>query len=788
MKRISLFNELFLILVFTSTATFGTILTNGDFETGTKEKTETFDCPPWIRDSATNTNAWLDTDPSNGAEKSLKFRWEGVIVYQDFTAFEGVEYLLSVDTYQLEGNYEWRPMIAVEWYDAGSTLIGSRITVAEIAPEAKYPDDSVEANTWYEISGLQTAPAGTATGRVILKLFRTESGIARKNCYFDNAAVRPIIPDDQTPPDPNEMGFATAPYAQGTNSITMVALTATDPSGVEYSFECTSGGGKDSGWQADTTYTDLGLNPDTTYGYRVKARDLSSNLNETSYSPVYYAATDPRDPNSIVVNGNFEDGTAGQFGSVTVPGWSTWGTGGWVTDDLNEALGNYSVKLTNNSSGAYQQYSVSGDESYDITALITSYGSSPMMNRMALITAEWYNGADMSTILKTDSIGSFIQNTDPFNTWHSIHKIITSPADATILRVLFFLADVGGSPHTGAAVFDEFDVILLSGPDDSDAPTPDPMTFAALPHAEGSHSISMLATTASDATSVEYYFTCISGGGHDSGWQADPYFLDSGLTADATYSYTVKARDLSANYNETTESAEVFVTTNTPFTVPMSNGDFEQSTVGNFGSVTIPGWTTWGTGGSVHSEAGNTLDTLAVKIWDPNTGLYQDISPVKDNHYYRVTASMASFSPDILEGRDGVVTAEWYNHTDMNTVLQSNLVGYLVSGLDDNDSWKTVSALIQAPTGATVLRITADVLEIGEITPSGSAYFDDISVSAEGPVLCKDGDLDMNCLVNMADLGILSEGWSDIYTLTNLSALAEDWLDCAMFEHSGCSP
>jgi hypothetical protein len=79
--------------------------------------------------------------------------------------------------------------------------------------------------------------------------------------------------------------------------MTMTADTATDDSEVEYYFECTAGGGPDSGWQEGTTYsTGLKLSPATTYTYRVKARDKSSNQNETAYSGPASATTPAGNP------------------------------------------------------------------------------------------------------------------------------------------------------------------------------------------------------------------------------------------------------------------------------------------------------------------------------------------------------------------------------------------------------------------------------------------------------------------------------------------------------------
>jgi hypothetical protein len=189
---------------------------------------------------------------------------------------------------------------------------------------------------------------------------------------------------DTNPPSPDPMTWATTPYSTGSSSIAMVATTATDASGVEYYFQCTSGGGNDSGWQDSTSYEDTGLSPETQYCYAVQARDKSPNQNATGFS--------------------------------------------------------------------------------------------------------------------------------------------TPPACATTDTVL-----------------------------DTTPPSPDPMTWATPPYSTGTSSIAMLATTATDASGVEYYFQCTSGGGNDSGWQDSTSYEDTGLSPDTQYCYAVQARDKSPNQNATGE-------------------------------------------------------------------------------------------------------------------------------------------------------------------------------------------------------------------------------------------
>jgi len=102
-------------------------------------------------------------------------------------------------------------------------------------------------------------------------------------------------------------------------------------------------------------------------------------------------------------------------------------------------------------------------------------------------------------------------------------------------------------------------------------PEPDPMTWIIEPQAISRTAIAMTAITATstDDSSVEYYFKSNSLGGHDSGWQAEPNYTDTGLAAGTTYSYMVKARN-TANLMETDYSEPRSATTFPPDTTPPS--------------------------------------------------------------------------------------------------------------------------------------------------------------------------------------------------------------------------
>jgi len=97
---------------------------------------------------------------------------------------------------------------------------------------------------------------------------------------------------DTTPPFPNPVAWEYLPASTGPSSVVMTATTVFDENGVEYYFECTSGGCKDSNWQDSATYEETGLQSDSQYTYKVKARDKSANQNNTGWSSSVSVTTD----------------------------------------------------------------------------------------------------------------------------------------------------------------------------------------------------------------------------------------------------------------------------------------------------------------------------------------------------------------------------------------------------------------------------------------------------------------------------------------------------------------
>jgi hypothetical protein len=125
--------------------------------------------------------------------------------------------------------------------------------------------------------------------------------------------------------------------------------------------------------------------------------------------------------------------------------------------------------------------------------------------------------------------------------------------------------------------------------EDSTAPTPNPMTWAVLPAALSNTEITMTASTATDASGVEYGFRRIGG---PTVWQDGRVFTDTGLDPLTQYTYQTAARDKSDNQNMTGWSVEASATTSEtpapPDTIPPVTGLYANIYKAAFSTTTFP--------------------------------------------------------------------------------------------------------------------------------------------------------------------------------------------------------
>ena len=169
----------------------------------------------------------------------------------------------------------------------------SRNTISMSATVAVSTDDST-AEYYFDAvtpgghdSGWQTSPNYTDTnltaGTTYSYRVKARNSANLVETDFSDARSATTLPPDRTPPAPDPATWATEPHIPVPSTVRMVATTASDESGVEYYFECTSNAAYSSGWQDSPIYEAESL-PKGAYSFVARARDKSPNHNTTGDS------------------------------------------------------------------------------------------------------------------------------------------------------------------------------------------------------------------------------------------------------------------------------------------------------------------------------------------------------------------------------------------------------------------------------------------------------------------------------------------------------------------------
>jgi hypothetical protein len=172
--------------------------------------------------------------------------------------------------------------------DASRTTITMSATVAVSTDDStiEYYFDAV--TTGGHDSGWQSSPRYTDTGLTPGTSYAYKAKARNSEnlveTAFSDVRSATTLPPDSTPPSPNPATWATEPHVSAPGSVRMVATTASDESGVEYYFECTSNAAYSSGWQDSAIYEAKSL-PKGQYSFVARTRDKSPNRNTSGDSP-----------------------------------------------------------------------------------------------------------------------------------------------------------------------------------------------------------------------------------------------------------------------------------------------------------------------------------------------------------------------------------------------------------------------------------------------------------------------------------------------------------------------
>lgn len=402
---------------------------------------------------------------------------------------------------------------------------------------------------------------------------------------------------------PDPMTWQQLPQSVGPIGITMSASPAQSVGQVEFFFECLTPGGHDSGWQDDRTYTDWGLWPGTTYTYRVMARTKGSPDSQTQPSEPASATTAAM-PTLPAPTAHWRlDETEGTFaadvygtspGMLQGPADSVWQTGRFGNAlHFNGSGARLYVPHTPAIDTDFQNLTVLfwlkdppvRPEGQHIFLVKGTYGAPDSGKRYEFYRKATASYDEFRFCVDDDVIKSEVAvSPEPFarGQWvcvagvrdtgakqlrlYADSRLIGSAADNTLTisqQEPMYIGDAGWANamdevRVYKTALSEAQIQAISvGADVPDVypPRPDPMQWQQEPKAVGMSEVIMAAVTADDDNGVEYYFANVTDPTHDSGWQAEPQWVDTGLMPDILYTYQVKARDFSAALNETEWSA-----------------------------------------------------------------------------------------------------------------------------------------------------------------------------------------------------------------------------------------
>ncbi|MBN1788433.1 MAG: hypothetical protein JW806_08575 [Sedimentisphaerales bacterium] len=369
--------------------------------------------------------------------------------------------------------------------------------------------------------------------------------------------------------------------------------------------------------------------------------------------------------------------------------------------------------------------------------------------------------------------------------------------------------------------------------EDTNAPTPDPMTWEAEPDGFGVGQIRMIATTAMDPGGVQYYFANITDANHDSPWQDSAVYIDTGLTPDVNYTYQVKARDMSPGFNETGWSPQASATAPSVIVIdppaaywPLNETDGntvhevnDPALWGSLEGMPLPAWeagrfgnclTFDANGQRVYVPSSGAIDfgdeDFSVSLWaiqpvsfigqyellikgtigvEPFAGSGKRYELYRKDAEFRFAVDDNVTKSQLSLPETSFCTGGWVHIVAVRDTVADELRLYadgVLQGLPLTDSTGSISQseplyLADGVFAGAIddVRIYDYVLNEEQINAiyNGAELSDYICVE---PIV---SDLDDDCQVDFFDYAILAGDWpSGMLNFDDIAAIAMDWLEC----------
>ena len=298
------------------------------------------------------------------------------------------------------------------------------------------------------------------------------------------------------------------------------------------------------------------------------------------------------------------------------------------------------------------------------------------------------------------------------------YSVIVTPSGGSAQE---FVIDLADSSAIADSPLHEFTVQIGQGvAEDIVAPTP--ASFSTNPTALDEQAIRMVANTAADAAGngVEYYFDCTAGaGGHDSGWRESPVYVDYGLAAGTQYTYRVKVRDTSVNYNESGYSGTASATTYASNANKLANAGFEWGDAAGWNRLSRCGYSACRT----YDTAVKRTGLYSMKVgnrFDSSFGADQDLAaPLTNGKAYRCTAYVR-MAPS---GTDALGLHMWQSQTGAPATRDVDLdADYAVS----DNAWTELTGVFPYDLNGTLNALT---FYVAGASAGRAFYIDDCSVT-----------------------------------------------------------
>jgi len=447
-------------------------------------------------------------------------------------------------------------------------------------------------------------------GQTLAIRLRKVAGAWNADVLFDNLTLDATdSAGDTNAPTPTTMLWHSGPVASANTSITMTATNASDSNGVQYFFTNTVSGNV-SGWISYPVWTDTGLSNGVTYTYKVKARDNSSNHNETVWSGEASAKAD----SAVLLYENFEVPPHADVLSAYATnsqGWVQSVSG--VAGMHDEISGKFTTPFGSQGAYVYDNGGSLGTKyTFTNTATVLAVGTQYVLSFNAAAENGGSAGYGVDLLAGTNVVAT-ASGTPGTNNMAATSRTITfSPAPGNPYlgqTIGVRLRKPTGGWSGGHIIYDNILLIASNTADDVTAPTPDPMTWFVEPVAVANSRIYMIASAASDPNNVQYLFTNTVNG-HCSGWQSSSGWTDTGLSNGVAYAYKIKTRDNSSNLNESDWSEEKSATASSDILLYESFEVPPHADVTSSYATNSQGWVRTGTGSAgLHDEAAGTFTT-----------------------------------------------------------------------------------------------------------------------------------------------------------------------------------